>query len=355
MNKSIKNKRIIALIPTMGHPRINKRLQKMRDQNCRIFGVYFERNYNKQNALFNFDKSYSLGHIKDKNYFSRTFKIIKAYFLLKKESKSADILYSFSSDLLYISVISRQRKNLIFHEIGDIRIPKGYLLKKIVTILNSIIYKKHVNKFIVTSPNFSKYLQNNYGIHKSKILIIENKLPRKYFNKKIRPCLPKTPITLGVIGQLRYQTFVDLIKAAHNHQPKNFQIYIYGEGPKVKEVKHLFDGNFIRYFGSFSYPQDLNKIYSAVDYSYVVYPNTEINVRLALPNKLYESIYFRKPIIVSDLTALSKTVIKYNLGKSFCSSNSHKLITFLSSKEAVDLHSEFVRSIEKVPKEFYIE
>ena len=50
-------------------------------------------------------------------------------------------------------------------------------------------------------------------------------------------------------------------------------------------------------------PDDLERIYGSIDLNYVVYggdPKSEIGVRLAIPNKLYESIFFQVPLVCRE-------------------------------------------------------
>src|SRR5690606_36062673 len=66
--------------------------------------------------------------------------------------------------------------------------------------------------------------------------------------------------------------------------------------------------------GPFRNPDDLGKIYDNLDVSYFVYDNTETNVRLAIPNKLYESMYFGVPGIVAASTTLAERVQQLGVG-----------------------------------------
>ena len=74
------------------------------------------------------------------------------------------------------------------------------------------------------------------------------------------------------------------------------------------------------------------------------YDNTSLNEQIAEPNKLYESLFFCKPIIVSPNTYLSKQVQQLGCGfvvnannddsvKNFIASLSIDEINCISSKE----------------------
>ena len=56
------------------------------------------------------------------------------------------------------------------------------------------------------------------------------------------------------------------------------------------------------------------QIYADTDLVLAVYDNRYENVRLAEPNKLYEAIYFRTPIIVSENTFLAEKVTRLGVG-----------------------------------------
>ena len=67
-----------------------------------------------------------------------------------------------------------------------------------------------------------------------------------------------------------------------------------------------------------------------------MYDSTDLNVRLALPNKLYESMYFKKPILVSSNTYLSQVVDQYGIGFKWDQNDMSGLILYLNSSEFLD-------------------
>ena len=64
----------------------------------------------------------------------------------------------------------------------------------------------------------------------------------------------------------------------------------------------------MHYHGKFKSPEDLSKIYENLNLVVACYDNASLNEQIAEPNKLYESLFFCKPIIVSPKTYLSKRV-----------------------------------------------
>ena len=89
--------------------------------------------------------------------------------------------------------------------------------------------------------------------------------------------------------------------------------------------------------GAFENPKDLQNIYSKIDISIVCYDTTSGNVRIAEPNKLYESIFFKTPIIVSSGTFLEDRVKEYNAGYAIDASKDNCIIEFVKSMTKDDI------------------
>jgi hypothetical protein len=67
-----------------------------------------------------------------------------------------------------------------------------------------------------------------------------------------------------------------------------------------------------------------------LDINVVCYDAKEENVRIAEPNKLYESAFFCRPIIVSKGTFLEKRVKELGVGFSLDASNDDEIVDFIS-------------------------
>ena len=69
-----------------------------------------------------------------------------------------------------------------------------------------------------------------------------------------------------------------------------------------------------KFHGAFNSPLDLPQIYSRIDLVLSTYDVESVNVFYAEPNKIYEAIYFRTPIIVSSGTFLAEKFNRLNIG-----------------------------------------
>lgn len=75
---------------------------------------------------------------------------------------------------------------------------------------------------------------------------------------------------------------------------------------------------------------------------------TSGNVRIAEPNKLYESIFFETPIVVSTGTFLEERVKEYNAGYAIDSSKDDSIIDFVNSITESDIDA-IIKRMKQVP------
>ena len=85
-------------------------------------------------------------------------------------------------------------------------------------------------------------------------------------------------------------------------------------GENWKRLTYFRLNEFIKYYGPFKANVDIPGIYNTIDLSFAVYDSASRNVQLALPNKLYESMFFNVPMLVAKNTSLHKEVMKSKIG-----------------------------------------
>ena len=182
----------------------------------------------------------------------------------------------------------------------------------------------HKSSFTVfTSEGFADFFwgerRKNPDIGR-KYILHPNRLST-YFLSQTRPAaqyISSNKIRFGFAGLLRflkiYSTFCEVIGKEYPY----YEFHFWGdadEGDK-KMVNDLVE-NYpnVFYHGKYTNPQDLDRVYNSFDVSVAVYNTSSGNVRIAEPNKLYESIYFGKPIIVSKNTFIGKKVEQLGVGQ----------------------------------------
>ena len=89
----------------------------------------------------------------------------------------------------------------------------------------------------------------------------------------------------------------------------------------------------VHFHGRFKNPDELPSVYSQIDVVISTYDVENINVQYAEPNKLYESIYYRTPIVVSKGTFLAKQVERFHSGYSVDVSKDENIISLVHQIE----------------------
>ena len=107
-------------------------------------------------------------------------------------------------------------------------------------------------------------------------------------------------------------------------------------------------------FNSFSILSKLQNIYNNIDILICCYDVINTNVRVAEPNKLYEAIFFNKPIVVSAGTFLEERVKSLGIGYGVESMNPEAVEKFIDSLTVEDLNGK-LDAISKIKTEELID
>lgn len=310
-------RKIVFITSTLSQPRIIKRINTIYNAGFDVKVYGFDRNVYNCNSLPNVLKPIKLGDLKDgKGYLDKIKKFRKAIdYIVAKEGKDDVIFYSFS---LISSFFLKKKKVRYVYELSDLLY--GYkrfnAIRPILKYLEQgIIRKSHFT--VMTSEGFRNYLFGDNG--PKNIIIQPNKL-NGYFKEKKRPEVQLPDINrlrFGFVGAVRYkETVLRFAKIIGKEFPMH-EFHFFGESIIVKsfqEETKEFPNVF--YHGQFRNPEDLFAIYNALDIIVACYETESLNERIAEPNKLYESIYFGKPIIVSNHSFLEKKVDNWHCGYS---------------------------------------
>ena len=312
MRKSL----IVVITPSSSQPRFHKRisaLSKISD----IIVFSFRRGLYEVNDFQPGVQIFDLGKIIDRNYLKRILPFFRAVRILNRNlpgGYKTIQFYAFSIDCLLVAKLAGIK--IGFLEIGDLILMNTS--KKWLRFLEKLILR-HINGLVLTSKEFfnqyySILIQNN---GKPSVFIIENKIPPSLIQYRIRNKLDISeingPITVGLVGFLRYEIPILRLVKFVNDNPELVSLKVFGDGPyKLLIQDHASKS--IMYYGSFKNPDELPKIYGDIDLNYVVYDNHSLNVRLAIPNKLYESAFFQVPLICSPNTYLSQLTTEWGIG-----------------------------------------
>jgi succinoglycan biosynthesis protein ExoL len=310
-------KNMIVICPTLSQPRFHKRVQQLAEIfHLDIFA--FSRGLYEVNTFPEEFTPIPLGKIQDKNYFKRVLKLIQAVIKIRKCIVKIDMsdsfFYAFSLDTLIISRLCGLKNG--FYEVGDIRFDRSK--RTIFSVLENILVK-YIKAVVVTSPGFvDEIKKTGPKFKKIPYLVIENKVPPSLCRPLLglRPIDCERKIRIGVIGFLRYEAPLKRIVSFVLKYSDLYELHCWGDGP----FRMLFENHIspsIKFYGSFKNPESLESIYSNIDLNYVVYGgdmSSEIGVQLAIPNKLYESIFYGVPLLCRSNTEVGVAALRMGVG-----------------------------------------
>ncbi|WKV08012.1 glycosyltransferase [Thermoanaerobacterium sp. CMT5567-10] len=319
-------KKVLFIVPHNIDPRIKKRIRIFINNNYQVYLLYGNRDKKSNNEL----DLLGINNITWVN-FSNSRSTIKRIFNLLLFSKNVckyikniqpDIIYITGFEaLIAVCLCSLKNRKKIFYEVPDLpggRWRRNKIFKKVIDKLEKMLLN-NIDRIVLTSPFFIE----NYKEYKTKIFIFEN-LPEKRifanFEKKHHE-----KFTIGFFGEIRYKKSMEtLIEGLGGLN--NIDIIIAGKGIYYDEINDIAKKySNIRMLGSYDYEKDIVYLYSLVDCIYSVYDLISDNVRLALPNKLYEAIICELPIIVSKGTKLEEFVKNKGLGFGISPDNKNEL------------------------------
>lgn len=337
--------KIVFLLESISQPRCIKRVNSFisHGYDIEIYGI--DRGKYNENAFISGKKINIIDNQSDgRDHLNKFINNNKAIQKILKQYKNDRVVYYIFGFALCFSLKLNGCKNYIY-EISDILYgyKKFYLVRPMFKLLDQYLIKGSILT-IMTSEGFSKYF------FKSKIpqniVIQPNKLDFS-FTKKERPKIDSklnvNKIRFAYVGAFRYpNTVFRFANIIGMYYPKH-EFYFYGDSyltNQVISIANKYDN--VKYFGSFKNPDDLTSIYNNLDVLIACYDISSLNERIAEPNKLYEALYFNKPIIVSKNTFLAEKVRRLECGYEIDASCDHSVIAFIDS-----LHSENIMNITK--------
>lgn len=256
-----------------------------------------------------------------------------------------DCIYAESLDSLMCAVQYKRHipSVRIIYEIADVQAmylvrPRSILRKLELLYLNRILARcfSYVDFLVITSKPFYSRFACQF-LSEEKVIYIPN-IPNinvfRGYQKK-----SSGVFTIGFIGGIRYLKQMKMLVEVAGQC--GFNVAFFGAGGTTSEYTEITtycrDKSFVRFHGKYQYEKDIAHIYSSVDCVYAVYDADNPNVRIALPNKLYESIYCEIPILVAKGTYLSELVEKWGVGVAVSHTDYtelKKVLLHLSSNQA---------------------
>lgn len=245
-----------------------------------------------------------------------------------------EIIYAGNLDMLSIACKCKKRdsKIHIVYEVADLH---RLIIDKQKNPIKQLISKtlkckekrclKDVELLVLTSMKFFDVYYCNL-IGKERVVFMPNMPDESTFSNFLKK--KHSDFTVAFVGNIRYKDQLKmLIDAAGIVGVKVIFAGKDDEGNSFKELCSSFD--YVTFLGEFDYKKQICDVYSSVDCIYSVYNADMFNVRIALPNKLYEAIYTAIPIIVARNTYLEELVKQLGVGFSVNHNSKTELVELL--------------------------
>ena len=328
--------KIVFIISSVTDSHIIRRIESFQKEGFEIDVYGFSRGVSTINSLKG-TRIHIIGHVEDQKYFGRIRSELKAVNnVLNKYSKDV-LFYVWGFELAAICML-KGRKYL--YEISDMRYPQlSTPIKQILGWLDKRMIKKSIGT-LITSEGFIQYM--GMDIQDKSFLLMPNKLTESFKDiKRPQPISISQKVRFGFIGYYRYPDTVIRMARVIGESYPHHEFHFWGTGPEpilsqVKDLALKFD-NVIEH-GSFKNPDDLYTVYDSVDVIACNYDSKRANERIAEPNKLYESIFFNKPIIVSQETFLGQKVERMGVGYVIESHTDESIKSFLDNLNIEDIN-----------------
>ncbi|MFA5670060.1 MAG: glycosyltransferase [Balneolaceae bacterium] len=340
--------KIIFLLASISQPRCLKRIRSFIERGFEVEIYGFDRGtYNINSSIENHD-IVNLGFAPSgTGYLNKVFFARKKINEIFQKNKSSNIIYySFSFD---ISLICRLYRKKYIYEISDL--VYGYFHNKTIRNIFAMIDRKLISKSyltVMTSKGFNDYLFPNTEL---KNIIVQPNRVDSYFSsiKRAVNKINTKKLAFSYVGAFRYPNTVFRFAKVIGEKYPEHTFMFFGDSILTNQVKELaskYDN--VKYFGQFKNPEDLPQIYSKIDIVIACYDIKTLNERIAEPNKLYESMFFNKPIIVSKDTFLEKQVLKrYKCGFALDASKDENIVNLIDSLKNETLN-QLIERISKI-------
>lgn len=337
-------RKIVFIIPSASDSHYKNRITEFISNGYEVDVYAFEREGRKYNNT-DLQKINIIGTLTNKNYISRIstyYNSFRKIWNIYKEENP--IFYLGGLDIAMCFHLFNSHADYIFEECD---LTHTYTkAKKIFELIDKQVIKNSLLT-IFTSEGFIRYhFKKNTS---NNICLVENKLNPEILSYGIdnKRQFNKDNLSIGFVGSPRFKSIFNFIDVFCREYP-HYTFHIFG-GPITERFKVLEKYKNCIFHGYFKNPDDLKYIYSTIDLVISTYDVKFDNVRYAEPNKLYESIYFETPIVVSSNTFLAEKVNRLGIGYDVDPLNEYEIINFIDKISLENYNSKLdrIKSINK--------
>lgn len=230
--------------------------------------------------------------------------------------------------------LSKRYKGKFLFDYRDLSIEQKSFLKR---PFKNVLVNSYAN--VISSPGFKRCLPEDVHYllsHNFDIDLVKRALAGEIESKDAA-----ANISVLTIGGIRdYSSNIDVVKALANKE--GFQLHFVGKGGAAQRIQEYVEENKIQNvdFEGF-YPKEKEAQYiQDATFLNIFYPKI-ISHETALSNRFYNSLIYKKPMIVTSNSIQGDYVEKYQLGLSLddCTDLDVKIKSFLNSFDKVSFEA----------------
>ena len=325
------NKRVVFLVNILRQARCIRRINDFIDRGYDVKVYAFDRQGDSRSAP---EFQYTiLGENKSQESYVQRFLMMRNKIASVIDKEGLDCYYYIFSLDVAMATLSTFKNLKYFYEVSDLMELElsNPIVSRCLTYINRYILRKSKLN-ILTSEGFLQFFYPK-GVSTDKNIILPNKLNRKCLSLPFPEYRPfdENNIRFSFTGAIRSKSLYKIIQTIGEMAKHEFHLYGFFADDDSEKFKALVDKyTNIYYHGTFVNPNDFPAIYSNVDIV-VSYYHTYDNDKYLEPNKLYESIFYEKPIVVAKGTFLGDKVESMNIGFVISADNQYDIENFVNS------------------------
>lgn len=340
-------KEIVFILSSLSDSHYRKRVEEFIEHGYNITVYGFKRKGQKLSGNYMY-KPVILGEIRSRHFTSRLSLFNKSIKNIAKECEGKICFYSSLDIAIFAHLYIRSPYIYEVCDLTELTIGNS-IVRKTLTRINRYTIKKSLVT-IITSEGFTEYFN---GIDQKKMWLIPNKVSPNIPVYDSKPkVLNMAKIKIGFVGIIRFESIYHFAQVCANYG-KNIELHLFGIysandewGEKIKQLVNT-SSNLV-FHGHFANPTDLPFIYDQIDLVLCTY-TPSLGVKYAEPNKLYEAIYFRCPIIVSENVFLGDKVSKWGIGYAINAMDESAIKLFIEQLNPFDFN-EKVKACKNIPQ-----
>lgn len=345
--KSVEDKTIIFFVMSLSQPRCIKRVLSFHDRgyNCIVYG--YRRGVYDVNEFPDGIVVNVLADVKNRDYLNNFKQVRQDVSTIVKRHGRNTTYYAFG---FAPSLFFALKGTRFIYECSDVwyAYPRFNKTRWMFRFVDKLLIKKSIVT-VMTSGGFAMYFDAQDS---DKVVLLPNRVSPKLIKTERLEIQAVESISFGFVGSIRYKNVFRFAEVIGKYFP-NYSFHFFGGGDqRTMELVQMLSDKYenVRYHGKFKSPDDLPSIYRELSVVVACYDNASLNEKIAEPNKLYESMYFCRPIVVSPNTYLASRVEEIGCGYVVDANSEASVKSFINS-----IYPEQIRKISSIERSIQLD